>query len=249
MLADTILLVQHHEYAAHAAKYPYITVRALPHQIDNLGPTRDYIAKNWMLYSDDGKIILLDDDLEFYLRADPKDWRLTTPTPAQLTRMFDEIEHALDTYLHVGVSGREGNNRIPEYGVESTRYMRLLAYNYGLWPDGIEPGRINGMSDFDTNLQLLRAGFPSYVFYRYAQGQKGTQTAGGCSLNRTHDTHNGEIENMLIWHKGFCKDRLKENKTGGDFGTRRELTMYWKKAYEDGVKNKAWAEVIAAIPE
>ena len=230
------LVVQAHEEAIHREKHPDATIYVLPSWIDNLGPTRNYILNNTGKFgSTDGKVILLDDDLDFYWRPDPNDWHLKDPGPRELEQMFEEIDAALDEYAHVGLSGREGNNRITEYFTENTRYMRVLAYNTQLIDSEIPIGRIDGMSDFDLNLCLLRAGEKSKVFYRWAQGHKSTQTPGGCSLTRNHDTHSAEIDKMLEWHAGFCKDRVKENKTGGEFGKRRELTFYWKKAYESSL--------------
>ena len=231
---DTKIIVQQHEYEDHLEKYGDVCggVVALPPEINNLGGTRRWLFE----YARDSgydAVIMLDDDLDFYWRQDPAEWQLTTPSPGQLTRMFVEvIDKLAEGYMHVGVSGREGNNREREYGVENVRYMRFLAYRTDM-PSVIEHGRINGMSDFDVNLQLLKSGFRSYVFYRYAQGQRGTQTPGGCAINRTKDTHTEEINFMVREHAGFVIKRTKNNKTGGEFGTRLELTIHWKLAFEE----------------
>lgn len=232
VLPHTHLVVQHHEWGEYERLWGSACagVLPLPSEIVNLGATRQYIAEQ----CSDEKIVLLDDDLSFYVRPRRGDWHLRQPTEAQLLEMFQEIEFKLDDYAHVGVSGREGNNREEKYGVECSRYMRLLAYNYKLWPDGIQCDRVNGMSDFDTALQLLRAGRPSYVFFRYAQGQPATQTPGGCALNRTIETHTAEVERMLQLHPGLVSRREKKNKGGGDFGTRPELTIEWKRALDHG---------------
>lgn len=217
------LVVQAHEWDAHVAAYPDVRVIALPPEIRNLRATREWMFNN----HGDEKMVLLDDDIDFYIRADPEDWHLTTPSDHQLAQMLEEVDVALDTYHHVGISGREGNNRVTEYSVESTRFMRFLAYNK--IPADVRP-RVDGMSDFDVNLQLLRRGLPSLVFYRYAQGHKGTQTPGGCSLTRSHSTHEAECAKMQELHPGLVSPRQKTNKTGGEFGTRTELTIYWKRA-------------------
>lgn len=222
------LVVQRQEYEAHRAAYPDVTVEPLPEGIDNLRTTRHYMFDQF----GDGKFVLLDDDMDFYIRADPADWHLTTPTDEQLAQMLREVNVALDTYHHVGISGREGNNRVEDYSVESTRFMRFLAY--ARIPADVRP-RVDGMSDFDVNLQLLRRGLPSLVFYRYAQGHKGTQTPGGCSLTRSHATHEAECVWMQELHPGLVSPRQKTNKTGGDFGTRTELTIYWKRALASAV--------------
>lgn len=230
----TMLVVQEHEYEAHLSKYgSQVRVMCLHPEINNLGPTRRFMHEYAQTHNL-GSYILLDDDLDFYVRLDPDDWHLTTPDHKNMDRIFAEVQQKLDEgYMHVGVSGREGNNRIAEYGVETTRYMRLLGYRTDT-PAGVEFGRIDGMSDFDVNVQLLRAGCASYVFFRYAQGQSGTQTPGGCELTRTHETHEREVDFMVAQHAPHVKKRMKKNKGGGAFGTRPEVTIYWKKALAEG---------------
>lgn len=231
----TYLVVQAHEYIDHMDKYgdQCAGVIALPEHIDNLGETRRYM-RGLARMEGAKTYCLLDDDIEFYIRRDPGDWRLTSPTEEELNKMFDEVEdRLLSGYMHVGVSGREGNNRVPDYGVENTRYMRMLCYRTDM-PDGADPGRINGMSDFDLNLQLLRRRCASYVFFRYAQGQRATQSPGGCAINRTHETHEKEVDWMVEEHHPFVKKRYKVNRTGGEFGKRAEVTIHWQKAYKTG---------------
>lgn len=230
------LVVQSHEYEKHCKAYPDYEVLSLPSRINNLGATRKFLICKHRPRKE--KVVLLDDDLLFYWRPNSDDWHLRYPPPRKIDDIFDEVEERLEDYAHVSVSAREGNNRIPDYWMDNTRYMRFLAYNTRLFPrhTGVEIGRVDGMSDFDLNLQLLRAGCPSSTCFRYAQDQPGTQTPGGCSLNRTNKTHEEEIRKMVGWHGEFVKTRQKKNKTGGEFGTRTELTIYWKKAFESSTK-------------
>lgn len=201
-------------------------VHVLPPHITRLGPTREFLIRHYW----GEKIVLMDDDLHWLWREDVTRWQLTVPPPWAIELMFTEIEAALDTYAHVGISGREGNNREMAYSVNCTRYMRVLCYNTALWPDGIMADRLDGMSDFDTNLQLLRAGLPSLVFYRWAQGQRSTQAAGGCATYRTHDTHAAEVLAMLELHSGLVTPVQKRNRSGGEFGVRDEVQVAWKQA-------------------
>lgn len=220
----TEIWVQSHEQELYE-KY-WTDVCVLPPEITRLGPTRQFLTRHYW----GEKIVLLDDDLDFYWRANPKDWHLTTPPPDAMVQMFAEVEEALDTYAHVGLSGREGQNREMAYAVECTRYMRFLAYNTAMWPDHIRCDRLDGMSDFDTNMQLLRGGLPSKVFYRWAQGQPYTQSPGGCATYRTNDTHAAEVAALCELHPGLVTPRYKVNKGGGIFGHRDEVTVGWKLA-------------------
>lgn len=238
---QTIMVVQDHEWRSHQDSWgaEVAEVRALPPDVRTLGPTRRTVV-GW---AEDSKVVLLDDDLNFYARRVFDDWHLTSiDGTGMVTKMFEAVEEALDRYAHVGVSGREGNNRVLEGEAETTRYMRLLAYRLPDAAEHAEHGRVDGMSDFDVNLQLLQAGLPSLVFYGWAQGQRGTQTPGGCAISRTHATHEAEIAQMVRWHRDFVSPRTKINKTGGDFGTRTELTIQWKKALEAGIRARAAGE-------
>lgn len=224
-IADKVeLWVQAHEYENSCLYYD--DVHALPDHIRTLGPTRQYLLD---LYRGE-KIVLMDDDLTFYWREDPKDWHLTIPPELQMMIMFGEVETALDKYAHVGLSGREGQNHESAYSVECTRYMRFLAYNTAMFPDHVRLDRVSGMSDFDCNIQLLRAGLPSLVFYRWAQGQKSTQQPGGCTLERTRESHFAEVRRMCELHPGLVVPRKKMNRSGGVFGQRDEVTVAWKMA-------------------
>jgi hypothetical protein len=233
----TTLVCQAHEVAVHARLYSdrCAGIVELPEDIDNLGATRQYILDELR----GQKYVLLDDDLTFYVRSVRTDWRLRMPTDEDMLDLFHEIDWKLDDYAHVGVSGREGNNREERYGVECVRYMRVLAYNTAMFPADVRADHINGMSDFDVNLQLLRRGLPSYVFFRYAQGQSMTQAEGGCAINRTHETHNAEVDWMVAANPGLVRRTEKKNKTGGDFGTRAEVIVAWKRALDYGVANPA----------
>lgn len=199
----------------------------LPPEVTSLGKTREYLVRKYW----GEKIVLMDDDLTFYWRRDPSDWHLTCPPPEALVQMFGEVEDALESYAHVGLSGREGQNRESGYSVVCTRYMRLLAYNTALWPSsGIRCDRLNGLSDFDTNLQLLRAGLPNLVYYRWAQGQRSTASPGGMSGQRSHATHTAEVLALCELHPGLVVPYQKRNRSGGAFGTRDEVMVSWKQA-------------------
>jgi len=226
----TTLVVQEHEKTLYG-EFPSVLV--LPDNIRTITPTRRYIVDT----APTNKVIMLDDDIQFYIRRDDSEWRLRDCDKEDTERLFQELEKRLDTYAHVGVSGREGNNRVTADFVENTRYMRLLAYRKDFLQQ-IDHNRVVVMEDFDNNLQLLRKGHKSLVYYKWAQGQKQTNDVGGCSVWRTHKVHEDAATELSNLHPGFVKLVQKENKTGGEFGKRTEVMVFWKKAYESSQKEK-----------
>ena len=158
-----------------------------------------------------------------------------------MKQLMQHISDHLDTYDHVGVSAREGNNRIGVGGLDlrndNTRTLRALAYRTDSFL-GVVHGRVDVMEDFDVNLQILRGGGSNTSLHYWAQGQSMTNAPGGCSTYRTHEVHERSAEKLAELHPGLVRLRLKENKTdAGGFGTRKEVTIQWKKAYQEGQRN------------
>jgi hypothetical protein len=231
--ADTVLVVQEHEADDHAL-IDCAGIIALPPEVKTITPTRMYI-RDWCVKQHIGKAIMLDDDLEFYVRKSKNDWHLRVPKETEITALFLWIESLLDDYAHVGVSGREGNNYMTDRITHNCRYMRLLGYRVKDWVDCTYHTEI--MEDFDINLQLLLKGLPSVVIYHYAQGQKQTNSPGGCSTWRTHELHERNANLLAGLYPDVVKTRQKKNKTGGEFGTRTEVIIQWKKAFKIGSEN------------
>lgn len=191
-----------------------------------ISPKRKYVMENTI----DPKIVMLDDDIRFYIRKGYDDWHLRYLEPQEMPQMFGLLEEWLDDYAHCGVSAREGNNRVEKLSVENTRYMRLLAYNLDML-DGVELGRTKIMEDFDVALQLLRQGKPSKVSYYYAQGQRGSNTDGGCSEWRSLETQAEGAERLGSLHPDFVRVVEKKTKTAWGGGIRKDVIISWKKAY------------------
>lgn len=142
---------------------------------------------------------------------------------------------ALTEYPMVGISAREGNNYAGTGPAplikECTRSMRFYAFRTADFLS-IDAGRMPEMADFDTALQFLRRGQKNAVLYYWAQHQPGTQAPGGCEAYRTHATHEAAAKKLAELHPDFVSLRTKTNKSGGEFGTRTEVTVQWRKAYE-----------------
>lgn len=220
--------------------------RVLPPETSIMTTTREYagIARTRRFIGEtahrDGydTFIMLDDDIRFLVRRGSHDWRLRGTEITEAMMCMDQVERLLRAgFAHVGVSAREGNNRIGVGGMftlyaENTRTLRALAYRTKDFLS-VEHGRVEVMEDFDVNLQLLRRGRPNANVGFWAQGQKMTNAPGGCSTYRSHEVHERSAHRLAELHPGLVRLRQKQNKTDRDgFGTRTEVTISWKKAYE-----------------
>ena len=207
--------------------------------IDGISATRQWCGKlaHDRCYD---KFVMLDDDIRFLVRRDVDTWRMKSPpAPREVEACLWRISKMLDTHAHGGVSSRDGNNRAgivgPDFFKENERYLRLLAFRTYAFLS-CEHGRVPVMEDFDVSLQLLSRGFKSFVLYYWAQGQTMTNAAGGCSTYRTHELHEAAARKLAELHPGVVSLRTAHKKMDAEgFGTRTEVTIQWKKAYERGV--------------
>ena len=229
---EVVLVIDSDEEHLYKDKYD-CQFMVIPEDIKGIAKKRQYIHK----HTDDKKIVMLDDDLRFYIRKSDNDWHLRYLEPNEYPALFGLLDVWLDDYAHVGVSAREGNNRVEKLAVENTRYMRVLGYNLDMF-DGIELGRVQVMEDFDINLQLLRQGKPSKISYYYAQGQKSSNAAGGCSEWRTIDVHNQGALTLQSLHPDFVKVVEKETKTAWGGQPRNDVNVQWKRAFNSGADLK-----------
>ena len=214
-------------------------IMVCPETVHDIATKRRYICEN----ADDNKIVMLDDDLRFYIRKATNDWHLRYLEPNEFPALFGLLDKWLDDYAHCGVSAREGNNRVEHLSAETTRYMRVLAYNLDMFKDkGIELFRTKVMSDFDMNLQLLSKGFPNKVSFYYAQGHGSSNAPGGCSEWRTVEMQSDGAEILKSLHPEVVSVVERETKTAwgaGKEGTviRKDVSVQWKKALKLGAQN------------
>lgn len=223
---------EHRNYA-HALRERDVEVLACGDP-PNLSAKRQWIAE-YARSRGEKTFAMSDDDVMLYVRKSPDEFNLRYPEPEEVERLLvQQIPRFLVDYAQVGVSAREGNNR-PGAGEfpmlhECTRSMRFFAFRTDDYLS-ITPNRLSEMADFDTTLQLLRKGLKNAVLFYWAQGQPGTQMPGGCAVYRTHATHEAVAHKLKEYHPDFVNLVQKQNKGGGQFGTRTEVMIQWLKAY------------------
>lgn len=206
-----------------------------------LGLKREWICRLAQSRGEE-KHAQIDDDVIFYTRKSADATPLRYATPEDTDQMFDWIERQLDTHAMVGISPREGNNQKGIGDVDAlthmnTRIMRVLCFQTEPYA-ATEHGRVETMQDFDSNLQLLRAGYTNCVTFWWAQGHKGSQTPGGCATYRTVEMQARTAHKMTELHPGLVRTKVVDNKGAGEYGKRTDVMIQWKKAAEEGARRR-----------
>lgn len=227
-----------------------------PKEFKHLGQIRKWCIENF-----DENVILLDDNLVFQVRefselsnnckfplhqVTPKHFLPNSILRIQM-EMFEWVIGKLNSnkYGVVGISSRQGNNRIGQTELENKRFFAFWAVNKKVYGE-IKPylfEKFPNKNDFCIGLEFLSKGVPNIISYKYAfNKQGGANNKGGCSIYRNISNSNKEAYDLYDLFPDFVRVREKSVKSwGGDFEDKLkalDVTCYWKKAYEWGIKNK-----------
>lgn len=200
-----------------------------------IGYTRQFIMDN----ADGDKILMMDDDLAFARRGKRTDnpLYLTPCTNEDIVAMINLIEdHLGEEYAMVGISSREGNNRKESEYNENTRIMRVFGlYKPSFVAAGCDFTSLKVMEDFDVTLTLLTHGFKNIDINTFTNNQPGSNLDGGCKEYRTIETQGEAARTLAAKYPGLVVPVEKETKTSWGGGTRTDVRIYWKKAYQRGI--------------
>lgn len=200
---------------------------------EGIGPTRQSLVDWHHSKQSDKRLVMLDDDLSFFVRRTDDPTKLKPANATQVRRLFSTMNDALATHAHVGVAAREGANRNTEHALFNTRMLRVLAYDTAvLKKHKIRYDRVPVMEDFDVTLQLLRLGYSNVVLNKWAQDQGTSNAPGGCSTYRTLEVQAQGANALKALHPDFVTVVEKETKTAWGGGTRTDVRIAWKKARE-----------------
>jgi hypothetical protein len=241
-LVQSVLVVpesEHEAYRSSLAETPFSGVDVLSPvgDVRGIAQTRHWIGKH-AKFRDEKMFCMVDDDVRFVRRRSRDVTSLVPCEKSDVDDMWAHVNWFLHHYAHVGVSARQGNNNMgpgTPQGLfeENTRTLRVLCYRTEEFLS-VAHGRVDVMEDFDVNLQLIRAGHKNANLGFWSQDQKMTNAPGGCSTYRSHEVHEASAKKLAELHHPFVQLRQKQNKTGGEFGSRTEVTIYWKKAFGTG---------------
>lgn len=214
-----------------------VNLLIVPRDVVGIAAKRKFIGE-YALHMGHETFGMFDDDIHFIVRRSPHATGLRPVFEDDTDEMMTVVEHRLLEYVHVGISFRQGNNNMDVgYPIslvgENERIARAAFFQTGVF-NSAEHCRVEVMEDVDVSLQLLRRGYKNCNLGFWAQDQKMTNAPGGCSVFRTHEIHEQAAREIVRLHPGYTSLRHKQNKTGGAFGSRTEVTVQWKQAYKMG---------------
>jgi hypothetical protein len=218
------IVVHHSERDAYIARFGVASV--MPVTAKGIGKVRQHIID-----ISDGPVLMLDDDLGFFVRRkdDPK--LLTRAGPYDIKRALKAMEGALKLHAHASFAVREGANRNTDEFIYNVRCLRALGYNAAtLKKEKVRFDRLPVMEDFDVALQLLRRGYWSVTLNHFLQDQGASNAPGGCSIYRSMEVQAQGAEGLARLHHEFVTVVEKQAKGGGPWATRKDVRIQWKKA-------------------
>jgi hypothetical protein len=202
-----------------------------PYPNMKIAQKREWIVQTWSDYGY-AKILMLDDDLRFYTRISADDWHLQEIWGDKLIEPFQRIDDKLSPQCpHVGLGQRQGNNWLTEVGWKSpAKQVCTLGYYLPVVKE-CRWDLVELRSDICVTLQLLLKGFPNAIWTETVVNQE-YDAPGGCNIYRTVEMSDTEACKLAKLFPDYVS--VEQRKYG-----RLEVTVQWKKAFEDGQKENS----------
>lgn len=208
-------------------------------------PLRLAAVRQWLVdeVADQSQpVIMLDDDLSFFYRAEPDKHNLLPITPRRLNSLFERLNEYVDSeeYAHAGLSPRQFNNTLfPATEIRTTRMNAVHCVDPRvLKKHGIRYDDVDMMEDYHVTLSLFRKGEDNVVIADHAWDQnRGSGAEGGFAHFRTKETQAAAAERLAQLHPDFVKVVTKKPKTGqGEVwgGERVDVAVRWTDAFRSG---------------
>lgn len=206
---------------------------ARPENCDNLSKTRQWLLE----VCPSPVMVLMDDDLDFFIRKDKESFHLRSANEGDLRELFKRIDtyFTRDGIKHLGLDMRQGNNHHDIPYVEVGRACSFLAYDVNfLRENKIRFDRLPLMQDFDVCLSLLKLGHPNRIITEFCYNERGGSNAkGGVSDYRSAMLIANTSYALAKYHEPFVKVVTKKSKSGWQgMEERVDVNVFWKKAYE-----------------
>lgn len=199
-------------------------------------------VRQWLVETntDCRAIIMLDDDLSFFVRKSPDAHNLRQAEDDDVIKIFDRLYEMIESgEVHGGLSPRQGNNWLyPETVVYNTRMNAVHCVNpTAIVESGVRYDEVDMMEDYHVTLSLLKKGIRNFQIADAAWDQnRGSGAPGGFSHYRTSETQEKAALRLAELHPDVVTVTRKTPKTGsgGFSGERVDVRVGWKKAAKIG---------------
>ncbi len=232
--SDTILICPPDEVERHAK----LKRNAMAHPKGLKGISN---VRQWILEQAGEKFIMIDDDHWFFRREMPGDVKLRKTTEQDMLWLFRHMDHLLNRFHHIGVSARQGNNRMAVPHVDVTRQNNMHGFRREtLLKHKIRFDTLPLMEDFHVTLSLLELGYPNRVITEICWNQSsGSHAKGGCSDYRTNELQREAAITLARLHRPFVKVIRKKSKSSWKgMEERFDVRVNWKAAYQSSMVTK-----------
>lgn len=176
------------------------------------------------------RLLMLDDDLFFYVRRDDVPDRLRDARHEDVDRWFQQLARKLSPEVPHGGFGPRQYNHAKAPGWHVDRMMLALGYYLPTVLANAELERVQTREDMDVCLQLLSAGLPCAVTHEFAVGQRTYGAPGGCTGERTTESSDADAHRLAELHPGIVRVVSRERKSN----QRLEVQCSWRRALELG---------------
>jgi hypothetical protein len=211
------------------------------HGINNI---RQYAIEN--CNTEDNKILMMDDDLRFFVRPYIEDVSLFQASSEDIKNMILWLDKQLDNYAHVSISARTQNfqltsrmERAGSFELITVRPYRIYGFRkdiiLGEKLDFHAGLKINTMDDFHMTLNLLELGYTNIVSCKWSHDQCNSNSKGGASTYRDLELLRICALNLKEKHPNVVKvvNKTTRNSWGGTNEnpvTRTDVIIQWQKA-------------------
>jgi hypothetical protein len=225
--AAVSLVVPRVEAAAYRLANPDVDVLVQPDSVRLISEKRAWTCRQHFQNGRREPLLLLDDDLHFYLwtqghhrttlSASGAEWRAFWRTT--LPRLFAQF-----TAVSLGTKAfaLPGGVR-PNYHMGFAFGFTYEAYKAIKW------NRVNFYEDIDYTLQLLRRGCNIGVTYDCVVQQHKAQAAGGCDGERTVEAMQRDLKKLIVLHPGIIQEKVATSSH-----PQANTRISWRRAAKEG---------------
>lgn len=203
-----------------------------------IADTRQWILDYHREMGNDPVVLMLDDDLPTWRQRSKEvnskgETPYTKATTKEIERGLDKFAKLMQKFAHGSIGHALFCQVSPELKYNS-RMLRALAYNVELIPKNIR-FRLQVMEDFDMELQLLTAGFPSLTYNGIVQDQHENNAPGGCSGYRTNEVQAAAAHRLKkLWPDFVTVVTRAPKREWIGMGERTDVRVNWAKAAKAG---------------